>query len=135
MTTNPPSGTVYFDGYCGLCDRFVSFLLTRDRHHRLRFTPLQGETAASRLGVLATDQPPETVLYEDGAGMHQRSTAALRTVIALGGIWRATGILLLVPRPVRDLLYDWVARHRFRWFGRRDSCRLPTPEERTFFLP
>lgn len=130
-----PPRIVYFDGYCGLCDRFVSFILAKDRRRRLHVTPLQGETAARRLGPLARASAPETVIYEDAAGLHHRSTAVLRAVVALGGWWRAAGALRIVPRPARDVIYDWVARHRFRWFGRRDSCRLPTAEEQAAFLP
>jgi len=135
MTPDSPAGTVYFDGYCGLCDRFVSLLVSRDARRRLRFAPLQGETAAQRLGTLAAEQAPETVVFEDHAGLHFRSTAILRAAAALGGPWRSARLLEVVPRPLRDLVYDWVARHRFRWFGRRESCRLPTPAERDAFLP
>jgi predicted DCC family thiol-disulfide oxidoreductase YuxK len=75
------------------------------------------------------------VVYEDAAGVHSRSTAALRALRALGGAWRLTRIVELVPRVIRDAVYDWVARHRFRWFGRRESCRLAGPGEREVFLP
>lgn len=135
MTDGRPVGTVYFDGYCGLCDRFVSLLVARDSRRRLRFAPLQGETAARRLGALAAAQAPDTVVFEDELGLHFRSTAILRATVALGGTWRAVNLLRVVPRPWRDLVYDWVARHRFRWFGRRESCRMPTPAEREAFLP
>jgi predicted DCC family thiol-disulfide oxidoreductase YuxK len=129
-------GTVYFDGYCGLCDRFVTFLVKRDRHRALRFAPLQGETAAGRFaeGRRRADDPA-SVIYEDAAGVHTRSTAALRALGALGGAWSLLRILELVPRVIRDAVYDWVARHRFRWFGRRESCRLPGPGEGEVFLP
>ena len=66
--------------------------------------------------------------------MFERSTAALRIITALGGIWRLAGLLRLVPRFLRDAVYDWVARNRYGWFGKRDSCRLPSPEERAVFL-
>jgi predicted DCC family thiol-disulfide oxidoreductase YuxK len=129
-------GTVYFDGHCGLCDRFVTFLVRRDRHRALRFAPLQGETAAGRFAEPPRGaDDPATVVYEDAAGVHSRSTAALRALRALGGAWRLTRIVELVPRVIRDAVYDWVARHRFRWFGRRESCRLAGPGEREVFLP
>lgn len=130
------AGVVYFDGFCGLCDRFVTFLAARDRKGVLRFAPLQGTTAARRFPVpVAGADDLATVVYEDARGVHTRSTAALRAVAALGGAWRVAVILLLVPRPLRDALYGWVARRRFRWFGRRDSCRLPGPDEQHRFLP
>lgn len=130
------TGVVYFDGFCGLCDRFVTFLAARDRTGVLRFAPLQGTTAANRFPVPAAGaDDPATVVYEDARGTHTRSTAALRAVMALGGAWRAAAVFLLVPRPLRDALYRWVARHRFGWFGRRDRCRLPAPDEQDRFLP
>jgi len=129
-------GIVYFDGYCGLCDRFVTFLVARDRRRVLRFAPLQGQTAAGRFPAPAAgDAVPRTVLYEEGGTVHERSTAVLKALRALGGGWRLVGVLAVVPRPLRDAAYDWMARHRFRWFGRRDSCRLPTVEEQDRFLP
>jgi CTP:molybdopterin cytidylyltransferase MocA/predicted DCC family thiol-disulfide oxidoreductase YuxK len=125
---------IFFDGYCGLCNRFVDFALRHDRDRRLRFSPLQGATAAELLqGINAAD--PATIVFLDEDGSVERSSAVLRIMGQLGGPWTLATFLLLIPRPVRDAVYDWVARHRFRWFGRKDSCRVPTPEERAFFLP
>lgn len=124
---------VWFDGVCGLCNRFVDFVLARDRHRRFRFAPLQGRAAAARFGP-APPAGSETVLLEHDGVLSDRSTAALRIVAGLGGPWRLVGLLRVVPRPLRDLAYDWVARHRYGWFGKRDTCRLPTPEERAAFL-
>jgi len=129
-------GIVYFDGYCGLCDRFVTFLVARDRRRALRFAPLQGQTAAGRWPAMATaGGDPRTVVYEEAGIAYERSTAVLKALRALGGGWRLVAFLAVIPRPLRDAAYDWVARHRFRWFGRRDSCRLPTAEEQPSFLP
>ncbi|HEX9895259.1 MAG TPA: DCC1-like thiol-disulfide oxidoreductase family protein [Gemmatimonadales bacterium] len=129
---DPP--IVYFDGVCGLCNRFVDFLLRHDRHHRLRFAPLQGRTAAERLGKTKGIDPTTIVLEAEGR-MLDRSSAVLGVFHHLGGGWRATGLLRVVPRRLRDLIYDWIARHRYGWFGKREVCRLPTAEERSGFLP
>jgi predicted DCC family thiol-disulfide oxidoreductase YuxK len=67
--------------------------------------------------------------------MHTRSDAALRIVMRLGGAWKLAAVLLLVPRFLRDGVYTWVARNRYQWFGEHESCRLPSPEERRWFLP
>ena len=127
----PP--VIYFDGYCGLCNGFVDFVLARDRARRFRFAPLQGTTARARFGDPG-DVDPTTILLEEEGTVFQRSTAALRIITALGGIWRLAGLLRLVPRFIRDAVYDWIARNRYGWFGKRDSCRLPSPEERAVFL-
>lgn len=125
---------VYFDGVCGLCNRFVDFGLRYDRQRRLRFAPIQGETAAQRLpSDLATD--PTTIVLEEDGNLRFRSDAILRILHLLGGGWRLLGTFRIIPRPLRDVIYDWIARNRYSWFGKRDTCRLPTPEEREAFLP
>jgi predicted DCC family thiol-disulfide oxidoreductase YuxK len=126
---------IYFDGLCGLCDRFVRFVLRRDRGHRYRFAPLQGETAHVRLPHLASPETSSTVILEDEGHFRIRSDAALAILSGLGGPWRSAALLRMIPRPIRDAVYDWIARHRSRWFGRREECRIPTPEERERFLP
>jgi predicted DCC family thiol-disulfide oxidoreductase YuxK len=124
---------LFFDGECGLCDRAVHWTLNRDKRGVFQFAPLQGETAQRMLGTVA-GQEFDTLVLVDGAGRHERSTAALRICLHLGWPWRALLVLWLVPRPVRDSVYDWVARNRKRWFGGKEACRLPTPSERARFL-
>jgi predicted DCC family thiol-disulfide oxidoreductase YuxK len=125
---------VFFDGVCGLCNRSVDRLIRWDRGHVLRFAPLQGHTAAKLL-------PPERIIDLDSfvlldeAGMHMRSTAVLRALEHLGGPWRAIILLRVIPGFVRDAVYSWVARNRYRWYGQRAQCRLPTPLEAARFLP
>ena len=127
----PATGTVFFDGVCGLCNRFVDFLIAHDRARRLRFAPLTGASAA-RLHLTVANA--DTVMYAEGRDVLDRSSAAIAAVSRLGGGWSFAAVLGLVPRPVRDLIYDWVARHRYDWFGRRDSCRLPSASEAAVFL-
>lgn len=129
--TAPP--VIYFDGYCGLCNGFVDFVLARDRTRRFRFAPLQGSTARARFGDPGAVDPT-TILLEEGGTVFERSTAALRIITTLGGVWRGVDLLRLVPRVIRDAVYDWIARNRYGWFGKRDTCRLPTLEERAVFL-
>ena len=124
---------IYFDGFCGLCNRFVDFVLARDVARQFRFAPLQGSTATLRFGPSGEVDPTTILLEEDGV-VYERSTAALRIISRLGGIWRVASVLSLIPRPIRDAVYDWVARNRYAWFGKRDACRLPTPQERAAFL-
>ena len=125
-----------FDGVCNLCAGAVRFAITRDRDARLRFTPLQSPVGQELLR--RHDCEPDaldTVVLIDAAGAHVRSTAALRLLAHLPAPWRWLGPpLLLLPRRLRDAVYDFVARHRYRWFGRRDACLVPTPELRARFL-
>jgi predicted DCC family thiol-disulfide oxidoreductase YuxK len=127
---------VFFDGVCGLCDRTVRFLLRHDRHDRLRFAPLQGETARRMLPPLGGRPEALDTIYvvtSDGR-LLQRSRAVLFATVALGGAWALLGVLRIVPRPLADLVYRLVASVRYRIFGRFDACQLPTPEERSRFL-
>lgn len=124
---------VFFDGVCGLCNRFIDRLLRMDRDGSLSFAPLQGSTAQQRLPAGMADAMESVVYLRDGAVL-QRSDAALRILIDLGS-WRVLhGAWFIFPRVLRDEVYNWIARNRYRWFGKRETCRIPTPEERGRFL-
>jgi predicted DCC family thiol-disulfide oxidoreductase YuxK len=126
---------IFFDGECGLCNRWVDFVLVRDRRQVFRFAALQGETARRRL-QLSEGQSLNSVVLLDTNGEHRKSDAVARMLIRIGGVWSIPGWLLrMVPRPIRNWGYDLVARHRYKWFGRKQSCRLPTADERSRFLP
>lgn len=125
---------VYFDGVCNLCNAAVDFIIRRDGAGVFRFAPLQGPTAQERLSQVPEGDPDTIVVQEDGR-LFSRSDAALRIARGLGGGWRLLMVLWWLPRPIRDAIYTWVARNRYRWFGRKETCRLPTPGERARFLP
>jgi predicted DCC family thiol-disulfide oxidoreductase YuxK len=124
---------LFFDGVCNLCNSSIDFVVRRDKKRRYRFAPLQGTTAAHAIPgqVLSFDS---FVLAENGQ-IYLRSTAALKVVAGLGGIWSFAKVLLWIPAPLRDVVYKVIAKNRYRWFGQKDTCRLPTPEERALFLP
>lgn len=127
---------VLFDGVCNLCDAAVLFIIDRDPDARFRFAALQSGAAARLLAGLPRPEggDPESVfLLEDGK-LYDRSTAALRIARRLRWPWKLAYALVAVPRPLRDAAYRFVARRRYRWFGRRDACRVPTPELRARFL-
>jgi predicted DCC family thiol-disulfide oxidoreductase YuxK len=126
---------VLFDGVCNLCHGVVRFAIRRDRAARLRFAPLQSPAGRALLARAGLDPDAlDGVVLIDGKGAHQRSAAALCVARSLGGLWRLAGWLLLIPRPLRDAVYDFVANHRYRWFGRRDHCPAPPPTWRDRFL-
>jgi predicted DCC family thiol-disulfide oxidoreductase YuxK len=130
-----PVPVVFFDGVCGLCNRFVDFVIRHDARGVFHFAPLQGETARECLDE-ADVRDLKTVVLLDGDGTYRKSTAVLHVLGRLGGFWRAVAaVLSLVPRPLRDVGYSWVARSRYAIFGKKETCRLPTPAERGRFLP
>ncbi len=124
-------GIVFFDGQCGVCNAFVQFLLKVDRGG-FSFAPLQGETARARFG-----RAPDvtTVIYAEGDAVYERSEAVLRIARAMGGVWSLLWCLSVIPRGLRDPLYSFFARHRHRFFPRRDTCLVPTAQQRQRFLP
>ena len=126
---------VLFDGVCNLCNGAVNFIIDRDPDAYFRFAPLQSDVAQRLLTETdAADATLDTiVLVEDGTA-YVRSTAALRIARRLSGPWPLLYAFLVVPRPLRDAVYDWIAEHRYRWFGRREECRLPTPDLKDRFL-
>jgi predicted DCC family thiol-disulfide oxidoreductase YuxK len=138
--TSPSANLVLYDGVCGLCNRLVRFLLRVDRRNVLCFAPLQGPTAARLAERHGFPLDVKTMVYVRHFGLkgeraHLRSDGVLRALGDVGGIWSAAVLLRLVPRLLRDAVYDWVARHRYRWFGKYDSCPMPSPEQRARFLP
>ena len=124
-----------FDGVCGLCNGTVDFLLRHDTHGRLRFAALQSDSGKRLLGQygLPPDAPDTVVFVQHGRCLTE-SSAVLAAVAQLGLPWRMLAMLRVVPKPLRDVVYRVIARNRYRWFGRRDTCRMPTPEERDRFL-
>lgn len=124
---------VFFDGVCGLCNSTVNFLLDRDRHLALHFAPLQGETARSLLSDGARDL--NSIAFLEGGRVYRHSTAIVRILDALPQPWPILGgCLWLVPSPIRNLGYSLVARFRYRLFGKHETCRMPTPEDRERML-
>lgn len=124
-----------FDGVCNLCNGAVDFVLRHERGPTLRFCALQSEAGAALLAAHQISTGLETMVFVEASGrVSVRSTAALRAARHLRAPWSWARVFLLVPRPLRDLVYRVVARHRLRWFGVRDECRVPTPELRARFL-
>jgi predicted DCC family thiol-disulfide oxidoreductase YuxK len=126
---------VLFDGVCNLCNGSVRFIIERDPHKHFQFAPLQSE-AATRLIRASPDSlalPDSIVLIDDGR-LYVRSAAALRIARRLRFPWPALWLFMVVPRPIRDRVYDLIARHRYRWFGKSDTCMVPTQEIRDRFL-
>jgi predicted DCC family thiol-disulfide oxidoreductase YuxK len=126
---------VLFDGVCNLCNAAVQFVVRRDRKARFRFAALQSGAAAELLAAAGWHGPrPDSVALVAGGRVLWKSSAALAVARRLGWPWPLLGLFAVVPRPLRDLVYDFVARRRLRWFGRQETCMVPTKELRARFL-
>ena len=131
--------TILFDGVCNLCNGFVQFIIRQDPGGRFRFVALQSEAGQALLAKQGLTPPTgaaelDSVLLLSGGQLYSHSSAVLRIARGLGGVWALAGVGGLLPRAWRDALYRFVARNRYRWFGRQESCMLPTPELRARFL-
>jgi len=136
MTTAIPSlPLIFFDGVCGLCNSFVDWVIRRDRKKIFRFSPIQGTTARQYVAQMPPQAEDWSIIYVDENGSYQRSTAVLRILCRFGGLWKMWAVFLIFPAFLRDPLYRFVAKRRYRWFGKRDACRLPSPQEKDQFLP
>lgn len=109
--------------------------MRRDRRGRLLFAPLQGQTALEELGPQDSDAKAWSLVLWDEDGLHDQSEAVFRALRHVGGPWSSLSLLRVVPRSLRDLVYRFIAERRYRWFGQRDTCRLPSPAEQARFLP
>jgi predicted DCC family thiol-disulfide oxidoreductase YuxK len=129
---------ILFDGVCNLCNSAVQWVIERDTDRRFHFASLQSDAARQELErVLSRDEIealPDSIVLLDSDGVHTRSAAALRIARGLGRRFAWLGLGFVLPRPIRDAIYDLIARKRYGWFGRRDSCMTPTPDLAARFL-
>lgn len=126
---------ILFDGVCNWCNAWVSFAIAHDPGGQFKFGTLQSEQAQRILRDLqlsATDY--QTFLLLEGGRVYTKSTAALRVIRQLSRWWPLYYVGVQVPVPLRDVVYDFVARHRYRWMGRAAICRVPTQTERDRFV-
>ncbi|RAJ79220.1 putative DCC family thiol-disulfide oxidoreductase YuxK [Chitinophaga dinghuensis] len=128
-------GIILFDGVCNFCNASVNFVIRHDRQGYFRFAPLQSEIATelSRQYGFDTNALSSFILVENGK-VYTKSTAALRVAGKLNFPVRLLSLLMIVPAFIRNGVYSWIARRRYRWFGRKDACMVPTPEVRSRFM-
>lgn len=125
---------ILFDGDCNLCNGAVQFVIRRDPAARFSFASLQSEAGRRALAEAGEQDLPDSIVLVQGSRVRVKSAAALAIARGLRLPWPLLSVFWLVPYPLRDLVYDWVARNRYRWFGKRDSCWVPTPELRARFV-
>ena len=123
---------ILFDGVCGLCNAWVDFVLKQDNGGKFQFAPLQGEYASQVAPEQSTDL--KSIVYICGCRKYTKNGAVLRILRDLGGVWKIFWVFWLIPSFLRDFFYLIVANNRYRIFGQRESCRVPSIEEKKRFL-
>ena len=124
---------ILFDGVCNFCNSSINLLIRNDKKAYFQFAPLQGEIAQQLVGNRILPTPESVILLEDGK-IYEKSTAALRIAKKLDGLWPLVYILHIIPKFVRDPIYDLIARNRYKWFGKKETCMIPSPDIRNRFL-
>lgn len=127
---------ILFDGVCNLCDSAVQFVIKHDKKDLFRFVPLQSELGlriTKHLGI-DTSKIDSIILYEPGLAYYYKAEAAIKVAKYLGGIYDLIGIFLILPKVITNRFYDYIARNRYRWYGKKESCMIPTPELKAKFL-
>lgn len=126
---------ILFDGICNFCNSSVNFIIDHDKHNRFKFAALQTEAGQELLKKhnLPTEDFDSFILV-DGDRYYKKSSAALHTVKDFPGLWKLLYAFITIPPFIRDIFYNILAKNRYKWFGKRDECRMPTPELREKFL-
>jgi len=126
---------ILFDGVCNLCNTSVTYVIMRDKKDIFRFAALQEEPGKSLLAQHNINMSQtDSIILVDGAKAYTKSTAALKIARHLGGLYPLLYGFMLVPKFIRNWVYDYVAKNRYKWYGKKDSCMIPTPELRRKFL-
>lgn len=125
---------VLFDGDCNFCDSSVQFIIKRDPDGYFHFTSLQSELGQSLLYKYDVPLHIDSFILIEGEKAYYKSTAALRISRQLNGAWKLLYVFIIIPAPIRNALYNILARNRYKWFGKKESCMLPPPGIRKRFL-
>ncbi len=126
---------VLFDGVCNLCNGSVLFIIKRDPQSKLKFASLQSEFGAEQMKRFNLPLSAlNSVLLIKGGQLFQKSNAALEIARMLEGMWPGMYAFKIVPLFIRDFIYDWIAKNRYRWFGKKEECMIPTPEMKARFV-
>jgi predicted DCC family thiol-disulfide oxidoreductase YuxK len=134
MKTSYSSKVILFDGYCGLCNNSVNWVISKDTNLVFKYSTIQGEYVKGLDLKFISPQNPDSIIFLNDLISSDKSTAALLIAKELPYPWKLLYSFIIVPRPIRDFVYDLISRNRYRWFGKLDHCRLPTPNEKHLFL-
>jgi len=132
MTEHP---IILFDGVCNFCNSAINFIIQRDKKRIFRFAALQsnaGQQLLQQYHFSTTDLNSFVLIFDGNA--YKKTDAALHIASLLGGAWKLARVFKILPAPVRDVAYNLIANNRYRWFGKKEHCMIPTPEVRNLFL-
>lgn len=124
---------ILFDGVCNLCNAAVGFILKRDKHKQFRFVSLQSETGLYIIKKFKIAPETDSVILIQNRLVYIESDAAIKIAQQLTPFWKLLVVFKVIPKKIRNKLYRWVAKNRYKWFGKKQSCRVPKPEEKIFF--
>lgn len=127
---------ILFDGVCNLCNSSVQFVIKRDKNKQFRYASLQSELGEKLLAERNIDpnQIDSIILIDPNVAYYIKSSAALEISKKLSGLWPLMSLFLFLPTGFRDFVYDFIAKNRYKWFGKQESCMLPTKEQQALFL-
>ena len=134
MTNSPKTPVLLFDGVCNLCVGSVQFFLKHDKKGILKFASLQSEFGKKQIKIHQIPENVDSLILIENNKAHYFSAAALRAAGLMGGLWPVLKIFLVLPPFIRNGVYKWIAKNRYRWFGTKESCWLPTPELKSRFI-
>jgi predicted DCC family thiol-disulfide oxidoreductase YuxK len=125
---------ILFDGVCNFCNSSVQFIIQRDPKGIYKFASIQSDVGQKLVKEYKVPTEMDSFIYLEDNKVYFKSTAALKVCRNLKGLWKLAYIFIMVPRPLRDKVYEYIARNRYKWFGKRDTCMIPSPEQRKRFL-
>ena len=127
---------ILFDGGCNLCTGAVQYIIKNDKKDIFRFVALQSELGKEICNYIGIDQNKidSIILYNPGVAYYYKSSAVLEIIQDLGGIYNLLIIFKILPEKLRNYIYDYIAKNRYKWYGKKESCMIPTPELKTKFL-
>ncbi|WP_159799009.1 thiol-disulfide oxidoreductase DCC family protein [Flavobacterium sp. MK4S-17] len=127
---------ILFDGVCNLCDATVQFIIKKDKNDVFRFVQLQSELGKEIISYIGVDtsKTDSIILYEPGKAYYYKAEAAINIAKELGGVYTAMAIFSLLPKKITNSVYDYVAKNRYKWYGKKNECMIPTPEMKAKFL-
>jgi predicted DCC family thiol-disulfide oxidoreductase YuxK len=140
MTENNP--IILFDGICNFCNSTVNFVLKRDKNNIFKFSPIQSDAGQKFLKEILKQENYkkngqldfDTIILLENRKYYTHSTAVLQIIKKLNGIWKLFYVMIIIPPPVRDFVYSFVSKNRYKWFGRRDKCMIPTEMDKSRFI-
>lgn len=126
---------IFFDGVCNLCNNSVNFIIKRDKHKRFLYASLQSDAARDiLLQFKIKNSDLDSIILVEHGKLYQKSTAILKIAKQLNGLWRLNYVFIIIPKIIRDFVYDIIAKRRYKWFGKRSVCMIPTNDMKLRFL-